>query len=156
MTAKHVAYFLAVASLCCGATSAQAAPADAPAVAPRGAAQVALARLVNEHVAAQRNFDQAKLRQITADEYIEVSPRGELDPQAKMLSFYAERPSAPVPEMKVTFRSIQRYADVGLVVATLTMQGPRNTPPRAMQVTYTARCSRSACKLLSAQYTPVR
>jgi hypothetical protein len=147
---------LAGAGLFLRATLAQAAPNDVPAVVPKGAAQLRLAQLVNDHIAAQRNFDQEKLRQLTADEYIEVSPRGELDPRAKMLSFYAERPSALSPEMQVALRSIGQYGDIGIVVATLAIQGPPNTPPREMQVTYTARCGRAACKLLSAQYTPVR
>jgi hypothetical protein len=144
----------ALITACAAATIAVAAPGDA--VTPRNAAELRLTRLVEQHIEAQRDYDQQKLRDLTAEEYLEVSPRGELDPRAKMLSFYAVRPETPSPKISTTFRFIQQYGQVGVVVATLTMHAPDNSPARSMQGTYTARCVGAVCKLLSAQYTPVR
>lgn len=141
-----------------GTSLSQAAVSAPPhvvaAVTPEGSLQSRLSKLVEEHVAAQAAFDQKKLRELTATEYLEISPRGELDPRSQMLSFYEHRPAAASPNVSIQLRSIRHYGPVGILVATLAM-GPSSSP-RVMQASYTARCSPSACKLLTVQYTPVR
>ena len=50
--------------------------------------------LLNTFVQAQRTFDVSQLNEILAPDYVEISPAGEVDPRAEVLSFYA-------PEKKV-------------------------------------------------------
>jgi hypothetical protein len=78
------------------------------------AAQVALAApaedevktLVRRFTAAQSGFDAATLKTLTADNYIEISPLGEVDPREKMLSFYGKK-DKPRPEIGVLAVSLE-------------------------------------------------
>ncbi|HEY0084040.1 MAG TPA: nuclear transport factor 2 family protein, partial [Pyrinomonadaceae bacterium] len=45
--------------------------------------------LVRQLAEAQKNYDAAKLDEILAPDYIEISPAGEVDSRAKVLGFYA-------------------------------------------------------------------
>lgn len=44
---------------------------------------------------AQRTFDQAAMDRLLAEDYVEVSPVGDVDPRAKVLSFYTPEARAP-------------------------------------------------------------
>ena len=70
---------------------------------PAAAASVeqTVGELVQRFSAAQSTFDMATLKAVTADNYIEISPLGEVDPREKMLSFYVRKDDKPRPAIAV-------------------------------------------------------
>ncbi len=120
-----------------------------------------LTELVRSHAEAQRNFDQARLQLLTADDYIEVSPVGELDSRETMLSFYAPDQRRPAPTVQVETPVVRRVGaqdDMALVVAKLvyTMDADGQSRSFAMMASYVAQKKGNQWKLLSAHYTGIR
>lgn len=119
--------------------------------------------LLRRFAAAQKNYDAATLDEILAPDYVEISPAGEVDPRAKVLSFYApEKKSARQGELvsyeldEITSRI---YGDTAIVVARLpfTMKTPEGqTMSRALRCTFVCRKSRGKWRIASAQYTGIR
>jgi uncharacterized protein (TIGR02246 family) len=119
--------------------------------------------LVRQLAEAQKNYDAAKLDEILAPDYIEVSPAGEVDSRAKVLGFYApERKSARGGEMvsygldEITSRI---YGDTAIVVARLpfTIKTPDGqNVTRALRCTFVCRKARGKWRIASAQYTGIR
>jgi uncharacterized protein (TIGR02246 family) len=119
--------------------------------------------LVRQLAEAQKNYDAAKLDEILAPDYVEISPAGEVDPRAKVLGFYApEKKSARQGEMlsyefdEITSRI---YGDTAIVVARLpfTLKTPDGqTISRAMRCTFVCRKTRGKWRIASAQYTGIR
>ncbi|MRV75399.1 DUF4440 domain-containing protein [Duganella sp. FT92W] len=120
-----------------------------------------LADLVRAHAEAQRNFDQARLQALTTDDYIEVSPVGELDSREKMLTFYAPGQQRPAPTVQVqdtVVRLMGPHNDMALVVAKLvyTMEAEGQARSFAMRASYVAQQKDHQWKLVSAHYTGIR
>ncbi|HJR08648.1 MAG TPA: nuclear transport factor 2 family protein [Pyrinomonadaceae bacterium] len=119
--------------------------------------------LLRQFTEAQKNYDAAKLDEILAPDYVEISPAGEVDPRAKVLSFYApEKKAARGGELtsyeldEITSRI---YGDTAIVVARLpfTMKTPDGqTMSRAMRCTFVCRKVRGKWRIASAQYTGIR
>ena len=140
----------------------QAAPAPPPADFKFKAEEEVLG-LVRQLAAAQKNYDAAKLDEILAPDYVEISPAGEVDPRAKVLGFYApEKKSARQGEMlsyeldEITSRI---YGDTAIVVARLpfTMKTPDGqTMSRALRCTFVCRKTHGKWRIASAQYTGIR
>ncbi|MET0320034.1 MAG: hypothetical protein ABW069_04845, partial [Duganella sp.] len=72
------------------AGAASAAPADTELVA-----------LVQRYAEAQSNFDQAAIRAATDEQFVEISPVGEVDSREKVLSFYAPDQKRPAPQLQI-------------------------------------------------------
>lgn len=138
---------LAVALACTG--SALAAP---------DAGNPALVELVQRHAEAQRDFDQATLQATTADNYVEVSPAGEVDSREKMLSFYAPDQKRASPQLTVTEPMVRVLGDTAVVLAKLnyTMGAEGQARSFAMRASYVAQLKDGKWKLVSAQYTGIR
>ena len=69
---------------------------------------------------AQRTFDQAAMDRLLTDDYVEVSPVGEVDSRAKVLSFYTPeaRAKGPQPSSVVLDEpNIRTYGDSAVVIA---------------------------------------
>ena len=60
-----------------------------------------LGELVQRFATAQGTFDRAALEALTAENYVEISPLGEVDPRSKMLSFYVKHDDKPLPAITV-------------------------------------------------------
>ncbi|MDQ1523675.1 MAG: hypothetical protein QOE47_1599, partial [Pyrinomonadaceae bacterium] len=67
----------------------EAAPVPPPAQGIKFKVEDEILNLVRQLAAAQKDYDAAKLDEILAPDYVEISPAGEVDPRAKVLSFYA-------------------------------------------------------------------
>lgn len=134
-------------SLACSANAA-AAPDASP----------ALVELVQRHAEAQRDFDQAALKTITAENYVEVSPAGEVDSREKMLSFYAPEHKRPPPQLTVSEPMVRVLGDTAVVLAklTYTMGAEGQARTFAMRASYVAQQKDGKWKLVSAQYTGIR
>ena len=126
---------------------AQAAPADAE-----------LLALVQRHAQAQSSFDQAALKAVTAENYVEISPVGEVDGREKMLSFYAPEQKRPSPEVQVDEPAVRLFGNTALISARLSYRLNQEGVARnfAMRAGYVARLVDKQWLLVSAQYTGIR
>ena len=93
---RHAGRLFAGLLLCCASAGlgAQELAVTDPAAAPLG-------DLVRKFTDAQVQRDAAALRALTSEQYIEVSPVGELDPREKMLGFYVKDASRAAPARTV-------------------------------------------------------
>lgn len=117
-----------------------------------------LVALVQRHAQAQNNFDQATLKAITAENYVEISPVGEVDGREKMLSFYAPGQMRPSPQLQVDEPVVRLLGDTALISARLSYRLNQDGSARAfaMRAGYVARLSGNEWLLVSAQYTGIR
>jgi uncharacterized protein (TIGR02246 family) len=119
--------------------------------------------LVRQLGEAQKNYDAAKMDEILAPDYVEVSPAGEVDSRAKVLGFYApEKKSERGGELvSYAFDEITSriYGDTAIIVARLpfTMKTPDGqTMSRALRCTFVCRKKGGKWRIASAQYTGIR
>jgi len=135
--------FVIAVALSSGALS--AAPAMAAPAADKDPAAV-----VDAFAAAQAAFDPTALAQLTAPDYVEISPLGEVDPRDKMLSFYAPDKKQPYPPVTMSERTVRVTGEVALVTSRLAFG------ERALRAVYVVRRDAGTWRLVSAQYTPIR
>ena len=76
-------------------------------------APAAVAALAGKFLEAQRSFDLPAIRALTAENYVEVSPAGELDDREKMLGFYAPDKKTQAPPMKCTMARMRPRIALG-------------------------------------------
>lgn len=122
-------------------------------------AATSVADLIQRFTAAQTAMDVPTLTALTADNYVEISPLGEVDPRDKMLGFYKKddkRP--PLPAVTVDELTTRQFGDTAVVTAKLsftrTVEGQART--FSMRSGYVAAKSGGGWKLVSSQYTPMR
>ena len=133
-----------------------------PAVARPTAAQDApLVKLIEDQAKAVTAFDQRALAALTAPDYREISPVGDVDERAAMLGFYAPANKVPAPAVDVGEVDVRRFGDMAVMSARITYTmaaapGIAAPPPRALRAGYVARRYGPAWKLVSAQFTPIR
>lgn len=125
--------------------------------APDGA-NAELIGLIQRHVDAQREFDVATLQAVTADNYVEVSPAGEVDNRDKMLSFYDPAQRRPAPTVRVDEQTVRTFDQTAVVIArlTYTMDADGQARSFAMRASYVAQRFDGKWKLVSAHYTGIR
>lgn len=123
----------------------------------------AIRTAINSMTTAQSAYDAAALDRLFTSDYIEISPVGEFDPRAKVLTFYTpaekEKMAGMSIEVAEEFRSIRVYGDtaVAIVELTFTMSKDGKTmPPRKMMLTAVCRKERGTWKIASSQYTGIR
>ena len=115
-------------------------------------------KLVERHIKAQAEFDQATLAAITHSKFVEISPKGELDEREKMLSFYSADKKTKAPEMTMREVSKRDFGETQFIVMVLSYQIAMQNQTRQFQM----RASFVTCKenkewkICSAQYTPMR
>lgn len=115
--------------------------------------------LVEKFTAAQGKFDVGQLSALTAEDYIEISPLGEVDPRAKMLGYYAPEHKVDAPPVTISETDVRVHGDTALEIAKISyaMPGPDGqTHAVEMRVVFVARKAGSEWKLESAQYTGIR
>jgi len=131
----------------CSMTAVQAAPADDE-----------VKTLVQRFTAAQSGFDAATLKTLTADNYIEISPLGEVDPREKMLSFYVKKDDKPRPEIGVDELSTRVLGDsavtIGRTFYAMNAGGQNRT--FSLRSVFVSAKQGGTWKLVSVQYTPIR
>lgn len=117
-----------------------------------------LLAVVQRYLEAQRNFDQDTLKEVTTENFIEVSPIGEVDPRDKMLTFYTPDQKRSAPQVKVEEPVIRILGDNAVVLARVSFIPDENNPARmfSMRAGYVAQLMDGKWKLVSAQYTGIR
>lgn len=117
-----------------------------------------VSELVQRFATAQGTFDRTALEALTAENYIEISPLGEVDPRAKMLSFYVKHDDKPLPAITVDEITPRVLGNTAIVLAkvsyAMTVGGQARTS--ALRSSFVALQQDGAWKLVSAQYTPIR
>jgi uncharacterized protein (TIGR02246 family) len=119
--------------------------------------------LLRRFTEAQKNYDAAKLDEVLAPDYVEISPAGEVDPRAKVLGFYAPEKKAERGGELTSYAldeiNTRIYGDTAIVVARLpfTMKTPDGqSMSRALRCTFVCRKTRGSWRIASAQYTGIR
>ena len=121
-------------------------------------AEQEVAQLVREFRAAEQAYDPTALARLTAERYVEVSPRGEVDERARFLGFYQPALRKPWPPLAVSDEQIRVFGTTALDVLTLTytLPGPDGTSrSQAVRATFVAQRSAQGWRLLGAQYTGI-
>ncbi|MEM8510818.1 hypothetical protein RCH14_000109 [Massilia sp. MP_M2] len=117
-----------------------------------------VSELVQRFATAQGTFDRATLEALTAENYSEISPLGEVDPRAKMLSFYVKHDDKPLPAISVDEITTRVLGNTAIVLArvsyAMTVGGQSRTA--SLRSSFVALQQDGAWKLVSAQYTPIR
>ena len=117
-----------------------------------------VSELVQRFVTAQGTSDRATLEALTAENYFEISPLGEVDPRAKMLSFYVKHDDKPLPAITVDEIMPRVLGDTAIVLArvsyAMTVGGQTRTS--ALRLSFVAQQQDGAWKLVSAHCTPIR
>lgn len=124
-------------------------------------ADTQVAAVVQSLVAAQENFDVTRMDQVLAQDYIEISPVGEVDPRAKVLSFYApgKKPAAgTVPHLTLDELNTRINGDSAVTIARVRFTPPGAAQPAGagMRVVFVLRASGGQWRVVSSQYTPIR
>jgi ketosteroid isomerase-like protein len=130
--------------------NASALPADSP------AAEVTA--LIQRFVQAQKSYDPTAIKDVTAGNYVEVSPLGEVDTRQAVLGFYDPRQRVDVPSASVSEPDIRIMGDTALAIVAIRYLVAASGQPShevAMRATFVAMRFRGVWKLVSAQYTTI-
>jgi ketosteroid isomerase-like protein len=115
--------------------------------------------LAHRYIDAQRDFDVPALRAATADNFIEISPIGELDEREKVLGFYAPAKKKPGAPTITTEDGVTRvFGDAAVHITTHSFTVMAEDKPRSvsMRAVFVAHLRDGQWKLVSVQYTGVR
>ena len=113
-----------------------------------------LTSLVQRFIRAQHDFDVPTLKSVTAENYVEVSPVGEVDARDKMLSFYAPDKKSEAPLLTVSDLNVRVFGDSAVVIGKISYDIPGH--PMQVRGTFMAHHEISGWKLVSVQYTGIR
>lgn len=108
---------------------------------------------------AERDFDQAGIAARITQDYVEVSPIGEVDERERMLGFYALANKRAAPAIALDEVTTQVVRDAATVTARLgySVPGPDGQVRMiAMRGGFVFRRERGDWKIAFAQYTPIR
>lgn len=130
------------------------------ALAAQVAAEGRIVELVRAFVNAQHDFDLDRIKALTSDDYVEISPLGDVDPRDKMLGYYAPDKKVSAPAIKLGEATVTMVGDRGAIILT-TVSYDIAVPGQPMRTTslravFAAERMGNVWKLVSAQYTPVR
>ena len=120
---------------------------------PRPDAAQALKDLARGYVEAQFAFDQAALQRLTAPQFVEVSPKGEVDERAAVIGFYAPDRKTASPPCQVLEQQVRLSGSTAVVTQILEM----GSAPRVVRMTQalSATWTQGQWLLTSSQTTPV-
>ena len=123
----------------------------------------ALKKLVDQMTTAQSAYDADALDRLFTADYIEISPAGEFDPRAKVLTFYSPEWKAKSGGVAINiekiYPSIRIYGPTAVVITemayTMSKDGQSRPGPKIM-ATIVARKEKDRWKIASAQYTGIK
>lgn len=124
-----------------------------------GAEDKAVVALVSAFSNARARFDAEALDTLLTPDYVEVSPRGELDRRQAVLGFYARDKAAPVPPMTLSTQQVRRYGKIAVVIGSVDYAVPDPSGAmvkRTVRVTYVGRRVGGRWLMASTQYTGVQ
>ena len=98
--------------------------------------------LVSAFSDARANFDAQALDVLLTPDYVEISPRGEIDERDAVLGFYAANNASPPPPMSLSTQDVRDYGDTAVVIGSVVYTIPLPTGgnvQRTVRVTYVER-----------------
>ena len=131
MRLRTCVMMLAVSMIAAPTTAKTIGKSDAPVLA-----------IIDAFADARAKYDAARLGRLLTSDYVEVSPRGELDRRPAVLSFYAAEKVSAVPPMVFSVQDVRRHGDTAIVIGSIeyTVAGPNQVKvKRAVRVTYVQR-----------------
>ena len=118
-----------------------------------------VAALVRAFCDARDHFDAKALGGLLTPDYVEVSPRGEIDRRPAVLGFYAANKATPVPAMTRDTQDVRVLGDAAIVIGSVSYAVPTptgGTVERTVRVTYVERRVGGRWLMASTQYTGVQ
>jgi ketosteroid isomerase-like protein len=119
-----------------------------------------LVQLMHAFIDAEQAFDQQRLATLITNDYVEISPIGDLDPRATFLGFYAADKKVPFPQMNWSAPMIRHWGDTASLITTVSFDRPAPAGQPAqrakMSVNFLAVRQAGQWKIASAQFTPQR
>jgi ketosteroid isomerase-like protein len=117
--------------------------------------------IVKKAVEAQESYDPATLEKLYASDYIEISPKGEIDEREKAIGFYKvediEKAKAQTPRYILDEFKVRHYKNFAMVISKFSI-GSKNDATKAPSpvglVLYALRKEKGQWKIYSAQFTP--
>lgn len=117
--------------------------------------------VAKQAAAAQENYDTATLEKVYAADYIEISPKGEIDERDKAIGFYkienVEEIKAKTPNYILDELKVRHYGKFAIVITRFSIGSKTDISkkPNALGiVVYALRKEKGAWKIYSAQFTP--
>lgn len=107
---------------------------------------------------ARARFDSIALDRLLTSDYIEVSPRGEVDRRSAVIGFYTADKASPAPPMVYSTENLRRYGDTAVVVGSIeyTIPAPNGEKvKRTVRATYVERRVGGRWLMASTQFTGV-
>ncbi|WP_294233288.1 nuclear transport factor 2 family protein [uncultured Sphingomonas sp.] len=111
--------------------------------------------LIERFEAARRDFAPAALASTLAPDFVEISPRGEVDSRDRVLGFYAPDRKQAAPPFERDDMTVRSLGDTALVSARLSLTLPGTNQRRAVRVLYVTHHGKAGWQLVSVQYTPI-
>ena len=110
---------------------------------------------------AQRNFDQTALERLLTQDYVEVSPLGEVDPRAKVIGFYsaeARTKSPVVSSIVIDEPNVRIDGAHAIVIVRQTTNVGADGASRSVVMRLTAHLRRdgNTWRIASTHYTAIR
>lgn len=131
-----------------------------PALAQRAKDEEVIA-VAKKAAQAQENYDPATLEKVYASDYIEISPKGEIDERAKAIGFYkvedAEKAKAKAPRYVLDDFKVRHYGKYAMVITRFSFGSKTDAAQKPMPVglvLYALRKEKGEWKIYSAQFTP--
>lgn len=117
--------------------------------------------VAKQAVTAQENYDPATLEKIYASDYVEISPKGEIDEREKAIGFYkvddVEKAKARTPRYILDEFKVRHYKNFAMVISKFSIGFKNDTtkaPSPVGLVLYALRKEKGHWKIYSAQFTP--
>lgn len=112
-------------------------------------------------VEAQENYDPATLEKIYASDYIEISPKGEIDVREKAIGFYkvddVEKAKSKTPKYILDEFKIRHYGKYAIVISRFSVGSKTDSQQKTNAVglvVHALRKEKGEWKIYSAQFTP--
>lgn len=120
-----------------------------------------LIEIVKKVALAQQTYEPNVLEDLYASDYIEISPKGEIDARPEAIGFYkiaeAEKAVALTPRYILDQFKVRNYGKFAMITSRLSFgsKSDDSQPARALGIVqYGLRKEKGKWKLFSAQYTP--
>ncbi len=117
--------------------------------------------IVKKAVEAQENYEPTTLDKIYASDYIEISPKGEIDFREKAIGFYkidnVEQAKSKTPKYILDEFKVRYYGKFAIIISKFSIGSKTDStrPPTAVGlVVYGLRKEKGTWKIYSAQFTP--
>ncbi|HMS42026.1 MAG TPA: nuclear transport factor 2 family protein [Pyrinomonadaceae bacterium] len=120
-----------------------------------------LIAIIKKAAEAQENYDPMTLDKLYASDYIEISPKGEIDEREKAIGFYkvddVEKAKSRTPRYILDDFKVRNYGKYAMIISrfSIAFKNDSTKPPTPVGlVLYGLRKEKGVWKIYSAQFTP--